>query len=427
MSQRHEVLLGAAVVVGFLSLMEPQQLWGRYSILEAALVVLALSLLGSRHTPQRAPVPVVVPLVALLVLMGASSIWSFASWESLRDTVSYGVLAVCAWLIVRSARLQTVVIAIALAGTLVLAASTALLLLNPPAALYYDTSGFQGIYGNRNTLAFVMTLTLPAALAMNVRGLPSKLGKFVLVAAFLIAIGFTLSRSSWIVAALVVLTWVGLAILRRNRWLGATFFGLIGAGGLVGVANFSSVLALFDKSDTINGRTGIWAGVLDAVKQNPLMGYGWSRSWPPGSPHSERVSQELAAGHVVFHAHNEILNWLVTTGVLGAVLIITLYAFAIFGGALTWWRRDEAAAVWLPLAAVALVARGFSDISETNAQGWFAFMLLLAAVANTLPPSSRIARSRFLLLRPRLADPERHSGSSRQLGPSAEADSSSSE
>ncbi|QEE60838.1 O-antigen ligase family protein [Salinibacterium sp. dk2585] len=396
-AQLDEFLFGLAVIVGFVGLMEPRHLWGRYSILESALAVLVLSLVAWRYSPRRPRVPLLLPLGGLLLLMAASALWSYASWETVRDVTTYAILALGAWVIVRSARLQTVVLAIVVAGALVLGASTALLLVSPADALFYETSGFQGIYGNRNTLAFVMTLALPAALTVRVSGWLGAIAKFAAATAFLIAIGFTLSKSSWIVAAVVVLSWIGLGLLRRRRAAGILFFGVLALGAALAMANFSRVLLLLGKSDTINGRTGIWTGVLDAIAQRPIVGFGWSRSWPAGSPHSERVSQELAAGHVVFHAHNELLNWLVTLGVLGAVLVLVLYVFAVCAGIRIWWGNQQAVFLWLPITAVAVIARGFSDISETNAQGWFVFMLVLASCAKYLPVDSRIARSRVLL------------------------------
>src|SRR5690606_35604928 len=99
-------------------------------------------------------------------------------------------------------------------------------------------------------------------------------------------------------------------------------------------------------------------------------------------------------------AHNELLNWLVTTGALGAVLIVIVYGFATWAGLRSFWAgADRPELIWLPLAAVSLIARGLSDISETNAQAWFTLMLVVFACARHLPSPAEPQRPLSFFIR----------------------------
>jgi exopolysaccharide production protein ExoQ len=383
-SRLRETVLGVAVAVGFIASMEPAGTWGTYSQLEVALAVLAIAACASiGATPRTAPL-IPIPLVLLLGLMGASALWSFASWETLRDTATYVIFAAAAWVIVRNTRLTTVVIAIVGAGGAILLASLGLLLIDPDAALWYQSSGLQGIYANRNTFGVVMVMVVPATLALPAVTVRGKLSKFSLVVLFSVAAAFSLSKTAMAVIALVLIIWLALHLARRSVWYPIAIGVVLFVGVIVAAANVSKVLDVLGKDATINGRLDIWAGVLRVVPESPIIGFGWTRSWPLGSPHSNAVAESFE-GNIVFHAHNEVLNWLVTVGVLGVVLVVTLYGLACWAGTRAFWRGGEPALIWLPLAAVTIVARGLSEISETNAQGWFTLMLILFACGRYLP------------------------------------------
>lgn len=398
LSKAREVAFGVAVAVGFIAAMEPSGIGGTYSQFEVALIVLAVASCASIGAPLSKTPPIPLPLVGLLGIMGLSAVWSSASWETLRDVATYAVFALAAWLIVRQARLSTIVTAIVVAGGLILGASLVVMVIDPDAAFYYEASGLQGIYSNRNAFGVVMLQVIPAALALNAKTGIARVGKFVVVASFFAAAALSLSKTTMAVSALALLVWAALVLARRSAWFPAVIGGGLLAIALIAAINFAKVLDFLGKDPTINGRLEIWSAVLRVFPESPLVGFGWSRSWPPGSPHSAAVAEALG-GQIVFHAHNEVLNWLITTGVIGVVLVVMLYGFACWAGLRAYWANVTTAVIWLPLAAVTLIARGLSEISETNAQGWFTLMLVLFACARYLPDSALSNRSGAFFMR----------------------------
>ncbi|WP_146070690.1 O-antigen ligase [Cryobacterium sp. M91] len=336
-------------------------------------------------------------LVALVVLMCMSAAWSFTSWESARDALAFAVLALAAACIVRSARINTILIGIVAGGLLALGGSLVLIVLAPEQA-FYHTGAIQGLYGNRNGFGYVILMAFPAAIAMRLNFRGGVWLKIAVAVALAVGVVASDSKTSIFAMTLVLLVWIALVLLRRS-WI---YVAVLAVGtavvGVVVIANFDRVLEFLGKNATLNGRSEIWNAVLSVVPQSPVIGFGWSRSWPIGSPHSRAVVEALG-GHAVFHAHNELLNWLVTLGAVGVIVVMALYAFVLWGGVRIYRNRGVIGGIWILLAGVMLIGRGFTDISETSPQGWFMLVLVACAAAKYWSGDSAKPTSRWLLLR----------------------------
>lgn len=391
--------LSVLVALAFVSLMPPTLVDGRISTLEISAVLLAGSLLVAGRVRASSTVGVPAALVALLGVMLSSAAWSDDTWATLRDVFSYAILAAFAWTVIRIGGLRVVINGICAGIVIVLLASVGLLLLDPDAALYYDSSGFQGIYSNRNTLGFVLIQALPAVLCFPASRRATVVAKFAFVLVMLVATVATTSRTALVVAVGLVFLWLAMTLARRWRWVLPVTAGIALLVVVVAVANSARVLDVLGKTASLNGRAVIWDAVIRLAAESPLIGFGWSRSWTPGSPHSEAVAARLQ-GQIVFHAHNEFLNWLITTGVIGTACVAALFLFAGVGGVLV-ARRGLLNDSLLPLLLLAAtVARGITDISETNALGWTGLMFAVFAVARFLPETRSRAVRPFVLTVP---------------------------
>ncbi len=370
------------VALTYAALFPPRAIDGRYSVLEVSLVFLAGVLLVSPRRGAQTLPAIPIAFALLMVVMLASAIWSVESWTALRDASSYILLAVGAWVLVARAGLKPVVWGIALATTAIALASVAYWLIDPVAALFRGTSGLQGVYGNRNTLGFVLAGGLPALFALPVNSWRWEAPRTLAVVFVIVTAIATTSQTTLVTVGVIIAAWLALLAWRRYRWALAVFALVLVAAAIIMVANLERVLDLIGKSSTLNGRTDIWEAAVSVGLQSPIVGYGWSRSWQPGSPHSVAVAEALD-GNVVFHAHNEILNWFVTLGAVGALLFIvtatTALLFAVAGAR----AHASALALWPTLAIVAILVRGLTEISETNAQGWFTLSLAVFAAVVT--------------------------------------------
>lgn len=380
------VILGIALFL----LLEPALLWARFSTAEVALASLAgllgLALLRGA-TPLRA-VGIPIPLVGLLAAMTLSIFVSSDRWTSLQDVVAYAFLCVAAIVAVTYFTFETIIIGVALAAFAGFLLSVVALGVSPETAVYGAGGAVQGIYGNRNAFGYVMVQGLPAALLMT---LPIRSGRFVkwtVVACLLVGVVASNSKTAWIAAAVTLCAMGGMLLVRRSRRYLYLIVTVVLVGAAFALLRFDLVLAALGKDSSGNGRTEIWSAVVGLIPESPVLGFGWAESWAETSVHSLRVAESVG-GRAYYHAHNEVLNWLVTTGVLGLVFWAALYVLIVGVGVAGFIRTGALAAAWIPVSALMLLTRGVSEISETAPQGWLLLMLLAASSGATPGPIRR--------------------------------------
>lgn len=113
-------------------------------------------------------------------------------------------------------------------------------------------------------------------------------------------------------------------LLLRDRSLTAKTKLYIGASGVVVVTVLWGLLAAYydvythagNQSETLTGRIGIWAFILNEALQHPWIGHGFHSVWkviPPFGPFEAR------------HAHNELLQQFYAYGVVGVAILFGLY------------------------------------------------------------------------------------------------------
>jgi O-antigen ligase len=180
-------------------------------------------------------------------------------------------------------------------------------------------------------------------------------------------------------AAELLLLFMSSAIPRRTK-----FF--IVSAALAVVAAFSSLIAAYyevytnadNQAETLTGRIGIWAFILERSLERPWFGHGFNSVWKVIPPFGSDQFQ-------AWHAHNELLQQFYAYGFVGIVLLIGIY-----GGFYLQIRRIshfDLKAVFLGLITF-IVIRGLGDTErfDLSLPLWSIalFSLLLAAEA---PPS----------------------------------------
>jgi O-antigen ligase len=109
------------------------------------------------------------------------------------------------------------------------------------------------------------------------------------------------------------------SIRRRSKVL------IVAAAGLV-LAAFSGLIAAYyqvytnvgNQAETLTGRIGIWAFILDRALERPWFGHGFDSVWKVIPPFGFDQFE-------TWHAHNELLQQFYAYGVVGIVLLIGLY------------------------------------------------------------------------------------------------------
>ncbi len=346
---------------------------------------------GLRRNPLLWPVLAVAATQVLSTALAVDprlSLWgSYERAQGALTTLSYLLL-----FLVISSRLRTVeqarrlVGAMACSGVPLVVLGLAQALGQDPLGLVSDArspiyatlgrSNFVGAY-----LAMLLPLTLALVLTARVRW--QRLAAAALALCEVMVIALTMARGAWLAAtaalALFGLFWFWPRLPRPARWT-AVLGGLAMLGaGLVGA------LWLGGEGGSTAARLTIWQATLDLVVERPLLGYGldalelvFPRLHPP------QLVYYHGRGVTVDRAHNLLLDWALTTGIMGLVAILALLVTFFVAG----WRavqrasdRTRRALLCACLAAVAgnLAGNMVSfDVTATATATWLLLALLPA-------------------------------------------------
>lgn len=142
-------------------------------------------------------------------------------------------------------------------------------------------------------------------------------------------LGITLLRSlskTTIIAFLAA----QLLLLVRDRSIPTKTKLLVSAAGSAIILAFWGLLISYydvythagNQSETLTGRIGIWAYILNEALQQPWIGHGFHSVWKVIPPFGDFEAR---------HAHNELLQQFYSYGVVGVMLLIAIYGSVYLG------------------------------------------------------------------------------------------------
>lgn len=290
-----------------------------------------LALATLRYLDRRVLRATSVPMIALLCLAFASCLWSelpaLASRRAvaLAGTVLFGVFLA---LRVPPARLAVLTNVLAVA---VLTASFLVAIVLPAAGL--DAEGrLRGVFAHKNGLGMFAALAVLSGLSAIIQ--PPRTGRGRLPWLVLALAGAALAgahSASPLVAVLFGACVQVLFALRLRRSPHRLTTIVCSVLLLVMVCipflgkHVGALGALFDRSATFSGRTGVWEYGLAFLAHRPLLGFGYTSFWP-GTP---GLLYARMAHYPVPHSHNGALQTLLGTGVVGLALVLWLLTRAI--------------------------------------------------------------------------------------------------
>lgn len=150
--------------------------------------------------------------------------------------------------------------------------------------------------------------------------LQQKAGKFGVAA---ILLGVTLLRSLSKTTIIAFIAAEGFLLLRDKSMSLKTKFLLLFATALIGIALSGVLVSYFDiyssagnSPETLTGRIGIWAFILDEAVKQPWIGHGFYSVWKVIPPFGDFEAR---------HAHNELLQQFYLYGVVGICMMVGLY------------------------------------------------------------------------------------------------------
>lgn len=207
-----------------------------------------------------------------------------------------------------------------------------------------------GLWPDVNSFASYLLMIFPLVLSLFVLGrdLFTRALLLVLGALTLLALVLTFSRIAWVWFPLVVAVWVLLSRRRaqafvawldaggRHRLRVALLLGLAALGAtLLNPGLHQRALGLFDTpaADRLNlvlkGRLNLWEKALRVAHDDPLFGCGLGSFFDRSGYHHRPAKDTTAAGAGLWNplrenAHNQFLQILAETGLLGLGLVLWL-------------------------------------------------------------------------------------------------------
>ena len=258
-------------------------------------------------------------------------------------------------------------------------------------------NNWTGIYINRNSLAPVAALGLASTAALLVIAVGSpelqprlKVGLLLPLAALAYIDVLLIHRShsatsiGGLIAAICAAALYGVwrLVLRRGaRQASSRLVTLAHISFLTGLLAAWSLrhrlIELALRDPTINGRTKIWAVVLDWIHEEPWFGHGWMSVW--GIPERQALVATIDNPTIPF-AHNGILEAALGMGWPGAFVLVITMALILLLASERLLRGDSWIALWgLAMIVYSVFVSQFEGFFDANQIPW---ILAIAAGAS---------------------------------------------
>ena len=253
-------------------------------------------------------------------------------------------------------------------------------------------AGWHGPFDHKNALSTLLVVGVVVMLAFESRR-AVRLVVFAIIGVLLIG-----SRSGTGLAGMIFVftawNWLRTFIKQRNRmsapFVLVSFVGLV-ASLVAGLSTLPIILAAYGKDTTFTGRTNIWSGVLWAIRQRPLLGYGYSGVWVSDN-REPTFSMMRRIGFRAFHAHNGALDVVLQVGLVGLILFLCLLLPLLSCG----FRLARKGSAVGAVALVAGLAIVIMALSESLFLGpWIPFLCLCRGMS-LRAEQPRFRRSRLL-------------------------------
>ena len=317
-----------------------------------------------------------IPLLLLILLMFISVLWSQNPIQTANNTFFYLTLFVTALFLAGYQNEIREAISVA-TGILILISCFVIVILNSSLIDSLWSRTFSAIYSNNNGFAFVLISGLPALISLQPQGALMRATRYLLICLLCLFVFISGSETELGALSAIIVLWALIHFSKSLRLVVVLFVPFISGLFLILLLLFPNLLLLMGKDPTIAGRTTLWEQVIRHIQQGTFVGMGWTYSWPDNSVLFIKLKE---MGIPLHHAHNEILNWLLTLGVLGLALVLWIYISMIVGGVKLINAGQKELGTWVTLTAVGFFVRGLSEISETNALGWFIWALAYSAM-----------------------------------------------
>lgn len=293
------------------------------------------------------------PVVAFLVIILASSAWSVDFAITLKNAIEMiGTTLVCYYIAVRFTLREFLTILVRY-FTVASIVSIVLIFAWPShGRSSYGVVGWCGLWSEKNGFGAAMSIAILTYGVSFV--LASGKRKWWLAAGFALC-AFSLVGSQSVTATIVLIATVAIVTVivtssSPQYGMVARLVSIVGglAALIVVLASGFDASAAFDtigKNSTLTGRAEFWPGLLRAISDRPVLGFGYNAFFIASEPINEYIAG-LTGWWIPSTAHNSFYQMVLSVGFVG----ITVYALAVLPAIVTSLvqivRNHELAAAW---------------------------------------------------------------------------------
>jgi exopolysaccharide production protein ExoQ len=295
-----------------------------------AVVAIALSLKGTLGLAWRHRFVFGLPVLAIL-----STAWS----QDKAKTLSLAVMALCLTLfavfLCRRFRPDEQIELLNLAGIVIALGCYLLILLVPSAGIRHQDASpaWQGLYVHKNLLGITTVYFFAGAYYAEKRTALVSLFYKIYMAAMLLLIVMSLSRTAWIQMLLLIFYIAFEELYLRAGKIERTLLPAVaGIAALVitilAVTHTEQISLALGKSSDMTGRAGIFQAIYPSLWKRPLTGFGYQAFWL--GLHGESANIRLTPGMTALaNAENGILQTWLELGALGTGILAMLLFLSV--------------------------------------------------------------------------------------------------
>lgn len=199
---------------------------------------------------------------------------------------------------------------------------------------------------------------------------------YIVLVVNLICLVLTFSRGAWL-TLIVVMGLLGVLINIRILYvlLGVLLVSFLSMRELL-VARISSVFSQTDTSAAL--RWAYWDSTIQMIEWNPWMGVGWSAYQYIYPEYDYFINNPEI---VIYHAHNMYLNMLAELGIIGGLVYISLFFYALYFLAKKYRNttKDKGCIIAVMSSVLVMMLMGITDYPLFNIQLSCIFWLLMGA------------------------------------------------
>ncbi|MEX0827743.1 MAG: O-antigen ligase family protein, partial [Haliea sp.] len=266
------------------------------------------------------------PLVLLLSLFFASSLWSIAPDITIRRSVVVAGFAISLLHSVAALEPRVLLQALGLGASMLVIGSLFVSLVLPQYGTMMEgeyAGAFRGVFGHKNLFAknMVACAVVLGCCAYATKGWRRKV-YVALAGVALVLLVLAQSITALLAAVLLALIAVGRASWKRSTVDGTAFICL--AVFVTGIAlvlwlffGTDGIFNLLGRDSTLTGRIGVWEFVGMYIADRFWLGYGYAAFWTNSI--GELNLAILIRDWMPFHAHNGILEFWLQLGAVGVV------------------------------------------------------------------------------------------------------------